>query len=80
MAAAMGEDYPNDATYEVICKMVLDLDRKGKRYGTGFYDYPADATKHLWPGLAEHFPPAAEQPDVEELKKRSDNLPNLQGQ
>ena len=36
--------------------MVEILDRKGKRFGKGFYDYPEDAKKHLWPGLAEHFP------------------------
>jgi hypothetical protein len=50
--------------------MVEDLKRLGKRYGQGFYEYPADARKRLWPGLAEHFPLAASQPDVEEVKKR----------
>ena len=50
--------------------MVEDLDRKGKRYGRGFYDYPEGGKKHLWQGLAEEFPVAAEQPEVAELKKR----------
>jgi 3-hydroxyacyl-CoA dehydrogenase/enoyl-CoA hydratase/3-hydroxybutyryl-CoA epimerase len=69
-AAALGRAYPGNASEEVLQKMVDELDRKGKRFGKGFYEYPADARKHLWPGLAEHFPVAAEQPDVAELKKR----------
>jgi 3-hydroxyacyl-CoA dehydrogenase/enoyl-CoA hydratase/3-hydroxybutyryl-CoA epimerase len=69
-AAAQGREYPNDTASTAICKMVEELDRRGKRFGKGFYDYPEGAKKHLWPGLAEAFPVAAEQPRVAELKKR----------
>jgi 3-hydroxyacyl-CoA dehydrogenase/enoyl-CoA hydratase/3-hydroxybutyryl-CoA epimerase len=69
-AQAMGKEYPADKGQEVIRRMVEDLDRKGKRFGAGFYDYPADAKKHLWPGLAEEFPASVEQPPVDELIKR----------
>ena len=69
-AAARGIDYPNDTASTAICKMVEELDRKGKRFGKGFYDYPEDGKKHLWPGLAEHFPETNEQPDADELRKR----------
>ena len=69
-AAQLGMDYPSDLSSEVIQKMVEGLDRKGKRYGKGFYDYPEGTKKHLWPGLAEEFPVAAEQPDLDELKLR----------
>jgi 3-hydroxyacyl-CoA dehydrogenase/enoyl-CoA hydratase/3-hydroxybutyryl-CoA epimerase len=69
-AAEMGREYPADLSQEVIQKMVEELARKGKRFGQGFYDYPQDAKKHLWPGLGEQFPVADEQPDVDELKKR----------
>jgi 3-hydroxyacyl-CoA dehydrogenase/enoyl-CoA hydratase/3-hydroxybutyryl-CoA epimerase len=69
-AAALGLDFPADHSQEVIQKMVEVLDRKGKRFGKGFYDYPEDAKKHLWPGLAEQFPVREDQPDVGELKKR----------
>jgi 3-hydroxyacyl-CoA dehydrogenase/enoyl-CoA hydratase/3-hydroxybutyryl-CoA epimerase len=69
-AAALGRAYPGNPSEEVLQKMVDELDRKGKRFGKGFYDYPADAKKHLWPGLAEHFPVAEVQPEVGELKKR----------
>jgi len=69
-AAALGREYPGNLSEEVLQKMVDELDRKGKRFGKGFYDYPGDAKKHLWDGLAGHFPVADEQPEVSELKKR----------
>ena len=69
-AEAMGKQFPADKGQEAIRRMVEDLDRKGKRFGAGFYDYPADAKKHLWPGLAEEFPSSDEQPPVDELIKR----------
>ncbi len=61
---------PLEVTDEVTDKMVNVLDRRGKRFGVGFYDYPEGGKKHLWPGLAEHFPFADEQPEVEEIEKR----------
>jgi len=69
-AQAMGKQYPTDQGQEAIRRMVEDLDRKGKRFGAGFYDYPTDAKKQLWPGLAKEFPPSDEQPPVDELIKR----------
>jgi len=69
-AEALGQDYPADPVQQVIAEMVEQHDRKGKRYGAGFYDYPANAKKHLWPGLADHFPQREEQPDVAELEQR----------
>ena len=69
-AAALGQKFPADPAQEVVAAMVEQLDRKGKRYGKGFYDYPADAKKHLWPGLAEHFPRAESQPDIDAVKQR----------
>jgi len=66
----LGAAYVPPSGWPVMRRMVEDLKRLGKRYGQGFYEYPANAKKHLWPGLAEHFPLAAEQPDVEEVKTR----------
>jgi len=54
----------------VIDRMVDELKRPGRRAGGGFYDYPANAPKKLWPGLKEAFAPAASQPDVAEVKSR----------
>ncbi len=64
---ALTED---DTTYQGTKLMVEDLGRLGKKNKKGFYDYPEGGKKHLWAGLAEHFPVAAVQPDAEEIKKR----------
>lgn len=58
---------PQDAVMEV---MVDKLGRLGRKVGQGFYEYPAAGGKRLWPGLAEHFPLAAEQPTLDEVRDR----------
>ncbi len=68
--ADLGDEYRPVSGFEVMRKMVEELDRKGKRYGKGFYDYPDNAPKRLWRGLAEHYPLAAEQPSADEVKQR----------
>ncbi len=68
-AEALGKAYPSDPAEQVIATMV-QLGRKGKRYGAGFYDYPADEKKQLWSGLAQHFPLSEQQPDVAAVKER----------
>jgi len=67
---ALGDAYVASAADDVIGKFVEDLDRKGKRFGKGFYDYPEGEKKRLWPDLAEHYPLAGEQPDPEEVRQR----------
>ncbi len=61
--------HPGDA---VVQTMVHELKRIGKKAGVGFYTYPTEpgAKKTLWTGLAEHFPVATQQPDVETVKQR----------
>ena len=65
-----GESYKFDSGFPVIRKFVEELDRKGKRFGAGFYEYPKDGKKHLWAGLAELYPQKAEQPPVQEVIDR----------
>ena len=62
----------NEGAEEKVGRLFMEtLNRPGKKAGKGFYEYPTDGgKKHLWSGLAEHFPVAKEQPDVELLKKR----------
>jgi 3-hydroxyacyl-CoA dehydrogenase len=52
--------------------MVVDLGRVGKKAGKGFYDYPEDGKKRIWPGLEDLVGSnkSTEDVDVEELKKR----------
>ncbi len=76
--ADLGDAYvahPADAVVEL---MVEQLDRPGRKWGKGFYDYPAEGPKRLWPGLADHFPLAAEQPDADAVAKRLLNIQALE--
>jgi len=58
---------PSDA---VVALMAETLNRMGKKVGKGFYDYPDDGPKRLWPDLGVHFQLADDQPDVDQVIKR----------
>ncbi|MDQ6641850.1 MAG: 3-hydroxyacyl-CoA dehydrogenase NAD-binding domain-containing protein [Actinomycetota bacterium] len=64
-----GGTYTPHPAEQVIDKMI-ELGRPSKLKGAGFYAYAEGKRVSLWKGLAEHFPPAAEQPDFEDLKDR----------
>jgi 3-hydroxyacyl-CoA dehydrogenase / enoyl-CoA hydratase / 3-hydroxybutyryl-CoA epimerase len=53
-------------------EMVEKRGRFGRKNGKGFYDYPANAPKKLWPGLAELQPKKLDPDtvDIEEIKLR----------
>jgi 3-hydroxyacyl-CoA dehydrogenase/enoyl-CoA hydratase/3-hydroxybutyryl-CoA epimerase len=65
----LGARFVKPVGYDGLEKMI-QLGRLGRRQGGGYYDYPADGPKRLWPGLKEHWPVSAEQPPVEEVMKR----------
>ena len=67
---ALGDAYVEQPSDAVIAKMYLELGRKGKKNGKGWYEYPEGGTKYLWPGLSEHFPLAENQPTPEEVTNR----------
>jgi 3-hydroxyacyl-CoA dehydrogenase/enoyl-CoA hydratase/3-hydroxybutyryl-CoA epimerase len=50
-------------------KKMKAKDRSGRKTGGGFYEYPPEGGKKLWPGLADVFPVSADY-DVDELKQR----------
>ena len=66
----LGSTYKASSGDEVITLFFEKLNRVGKKSGRGMYEYPEGGKKFLWPDLTRHFPPAAEQPSVEEVKKR----------
>ena len=67
---ALGDQYVASSADAVITEFIEEFDRRGRKSGKGFYDYPEGGKKRLWPGLREHYPPAAEQPAAAEVKKR----------
>ncbi|HEX8601930.1 MAG TPA: 3-hydroxyacyl-CoA dehydrogenase NAD-binding domain-containing protein [Pseudoduganella sp.] len=68
-ADGLGERYTRPPGH-AVCKAMVEQGRGGRRFGGGFYDYPAGARKQLWQGLRQAFPPGAEQPEAEALKRR----------
>ncbi|MDG3066857.1 3-hydroxyacyl-CoA dehydrogenase NAD-binding domain-containing protein [Thauera mechernichensis] len=65
-----GDAFKPTPTFRLVEKLVGELGRHGRKNGKGFFEYAADGSKKLWPGLAELFPPLAEQPSVDEVKAR----------
>jgi len=69
--AEMGDAYVGSVSDDVLIKMFEGAGRAGRKNGKGFYDYDEKGKRTgLWPDLAEHFPVADQQPDVEEVKNR----------
>src|SRR3546814_10588745 len=57
--AEEGDKYTPPAGVPTLRRMKDELGRPGRKSGGGFYDYPEGGKKHLWKGLAEHFPAKA---------------------
>ncbi len=70
--ADLGEKAVDPRHMALVNRMVDELDRRGRKNGKGFYEYPAKpAKKYLWPGLTELYAQkAADRIDVEVLKQR----------
>lgn len=67
----LGDAYQPSGTEEFMELMVVKLGRKGRRFGSGFYDYDEKGERlSLWQGMADHYPLAENQPTVEEVKQR----------
>jgi 3-hydroxyacyl-CoA dehydrogenase/enoyl-CoA hydratase/3-hydroxybutyryl-CoA epimerase len=49
----LGAQAVDPAQEKLLEAMVVKEGRYGRKNGKGFYDYPADAPKRLWPGLAK---------------------------
>ncbi len=69
-AARDGLELPEQPGTATIDRMVDEFERKGKAAGAGFYDYPADAKKALWPGLREHFTKAGVDVPLLDIQER----------
>jgi 3-hydroxyacyl-CoA dehydrogenase/enoyl-CoA hydratase/3-hydroxybutyryl-CoA epimerase len=55
-ARDLGEKAVDPEQMKLIDTLVDKHGRFGRKNGKGFYDYPADGKKRLWPELSKHFP------------------------
>jgi 3-hydroxyacyl-CoA dehydrogenase / enoyl-CoA hydratase / 3-hydroxybutyryl-CoA epimerase len=68
--AAAGTTYAASAGELLVERMVKEFKRPGRAGGGGFYDYPADGPKRLWPSLAAHFGGTRSDVPAAEIKDR----------
>lgn len=68
--AAEGKSVAVRPSYKILKTLVNEHGREGKKNGKGFYDYPEDGDKHLWPELINLYPPKSEQPSQQDLVDR----------
>jgi len=68
--ADLGAQYKTPPYEALMNKMVKGLGRLGKKARKGFYEYPSDGPKRIWPGLGDLAPVAADQPTYDEVKTR----------
>lgn len=61
----LGADYVRAPGDDVLTCLVDQLNRKGKKYGAGLYDYSSDGSKRLWPELGKYFPVTKPDASVE---------------
>ena len=67
---AEGKTFTPHPAMPVVEKMVSELGREGKKVAKGFYDYPENGEKRLWPKLTELYPTKEEQPSQQDLVDR----------
>ena len=56
--------------YAVLSEMLDTFKRPGKAAGKGFYDYPVEGKKQIWPELQTRYSDASKQIDFDEIKDR----------
>ena len=68
----LGDKYIEVPRDKILDEMVVKRDRLGRKNSRGFYDYPENGKKHLWPDLHTILPDTVDPDtiDVEELKHR----------
>jgi len=68
--AAEGKELPLSPADPVIELMTESMNRLGRANGGGFYEYPENGKKYLWPELQTHFPPAKTPLSQDEMIER----------
>jgi 3-hydroxyacyl-CoA dehydrogenase/enoyl-CoA hydratase/3-hydroxybutyryl-CoA epimerase len=55
---------------EVLHRLSGRLGRPGRKASAGIYDYGADGSRAVWPGLSSEYPPKGPRPDLPEIQRR----------
>lgn len=69
----LGDKFEDRPFAPIIEKMVVELQRFGRKNGKGFYDYPENGPKTLWKGLSDLAPvkiAEADQALIQEIRTR----------
>jgi 3-hydroxyacyl-CoA dehydrogenase/enoyl-CoA hydratase/3-hydroxybutyryl-CoA epimerase len=53
--AKQGKKAPEHPAFAVVDRMLHEFKRKGKAAGAGFYEYPKDGKKYIWPQLSSLY-------------------------
>lgn len=69
-SAHYGDKYQQHPAVPALKTMLDDLGRGGRQKRAGFYEYDADGTARLWPGISEHFPVTKTDYDRRRMKDR----------
>jgi 3-hydroxyacyl-CoA dehydrogenase/enoyl-CoA hydratase/3-hydroxybutyryl-CoA epimerase len=75
--ADMADAYVEDEMDRILDEMVVKRERFGRKNAKGFYDYPKDGPKRLWPDIAE-LAPAQLDPDDLDVRELMDRLLTIQ--
>ncbi|MBT8149029.1 MAG: enoyl-CoA hydratase/isomerase family protein, partial [Gammaproteobacteria bacterium] len=59
-----------DNTRRIIKDMITDRGRGGRHHGGGYYDYPENGEKTIWPGLYDLYYDESKQFDEQDIKDR----------
>ncbi len=68
--ATEGKAYRKHPAHALVDRMVDEFKRPGRAGGAGFYEYPAEGEKFLWPELKRLFEKPGVAWDMQELKDR----------
>ncbi len=66
----LGESAISKELWQTAKLFVKELNRNGKKAGKGFYEYPEEGKKFLWPELTKRFPAKEEASSFEEMQER----------
>ncbi|MFA5631421.1 MAG: 3-hydroxyacyl-CoA dehydrogenase NAD-binding domain-containing protein [Porticoccaceae bacterium] len=65
-----GKGSDRSAAFAVAEKMVTEFGRGGRHHGGGFYEYPPEGKKYLWPGLVDAFAKPGAEISQQDAKDR----------